>query len=124
MSMQKISSEQAGQVLGQVAPTLRAQQQKIESLETENVTLTEKVAFYQRRERAEKIAAQLEAKGLDPDSTFAEKVDGLMGPEKDLDVIEKAIDMSAPQIKMASISDSPGNASDAKSAFEAAILGD
>lgn len=120
--MQKISSEQAGQILGQVAPTLRAQQTKIESLTTENQELTEKVAFYQRRERAEKIASQLEAKGLDPETSFVQKVEGLMKPETDLDVVEKAIDMSAPQIKLASLSDSPGNASDAKSSFEAAIL--
>jgi hypothetical protein len=120
--MNKISSEQAGQILGQVAPTLRAQQQKIESLETEKGELTEKVAFYQRRERAEKIAAQLEAKGLDPETSFTQKVDGLMKPETDLDVVEKAIDMSAPQIKLASLSDNPGNPSDAKSAFEAAVL--
>lgn len=122
MSMQKISSEQAGQILGQVAPTLRAQQQKIESLTSENGELTEKLAFYRRRERAEKIASQIEAKGLDGESTYAQKVDGLMNPDKDLDVIEAAVDMSAPQIKLASLSDNPGNASDAKSAFELAVL--
>lgn len=120
--MQKISSEQAGQILGQVAPTLRAQQQKIESLATENQSLTEKVAFYQRRERVEKIAAQIEAKGLDMETSYAQKVEGLMSPDKNLDVIEEAVGMSAPQIKMASLSDNPGNASDAKSSFEAAIL--
>lgn len=120
--MNKISSEQAGQILGQVAPTLRAQQQKIQTLTTTNEELTEKVAFYQRRERAEKIAAQLEAKGLDPETSFAQKVDGLMKPDTDLDVVEKAIDLSAPQIKLASLSDNPGNPSDAKSSFEQAIL--
>lgn len=120
--MNKISSEQAGQILGQVAPTLRAQQQEIQSLTADKQALTEKVAFYQRRERAEKIAAQLEAKGLDPETSFTQKVDGLMKPETDLDVVEKAIDMSAPQIKLASLSDNPGNPSDAKSAFEAAVL--
>ncbi len=122
--MQKISSEQAGQILSQVGPTLRAQQQQIQSLTTENSTLMEKVAFYERRERAEKIASQLEAKGLDPDTTFSEKVEGLMSTEKSLDVIQEAVEMSAPQIKMASLSDQPGNPSDAKSQFEAAILGD
>lgn len=120
--MQKISSEQAGQILGQVAPTLRAQQQKIESQGTLIDEQATKLAFYERRERAEKIAAQLEAKGLDPESSFTQKVDGLMKPETDLDVVEKAIDMSAPQIKLASLSDNPGNPSDAKSAFEMAVL--
>ncbi len=122
--MQKLSSEQAGQILGQVAPTLRAQQQKIQSQEAMIGEQAEKLAFYQRRERAEKIAAQLEAKGLDPESTFTQKVDGLMSPDKNLDVIEEAVGMSAPQIKLASLSDNPGNPSDAKSAFEAAVLGE
>lgn len=122
MSMQKISSEQASQILGQVGPTLRAQQQQIQSLTAEKQELTEKVAFYQKRERAEKIATQLEAKGLDPDTTYTQKVESLMGTDKNLDVIEEAVGMSAPQIKLASLSDNPGNASDAKSAFEIAIL--
>jgi hypothetical protein len=122
MSMQKISSEQASQILGQVGPTLRAQQQKIESQAVMIEEQQEKLAFYQRRERAEKIASQLEAKGLDPDTTYAQKVDGLMSSDKNLDVIEEAVGMSAPQIKLASLSDNPGNASDAKSAFEIAIL--
>jgi len=124
MSMQKISSEQAAQILGQVGPTLRAQQQKIQSQEATIGEQQEKLAFYQRRERAEKIAMLLEAKGLAPETNFQQKVDGLMDPAQDLDVIEKAVDMSAPQIKLASLSDNPGNPSDAKSALEAAILGD
>lgn len=122
--MNKISSEQAGQILAQVAPTLRAQQGAIESLTAENGELTEKVAYYIRKERAEKIASQLEAKGLDPDTSFNQKVEGLMSTDKNLDVIEEAVGMSAPQIKLASLSDNPGNPSDAKSALEAAILGD
>lgn len=122
--MNKISSEQAGQILAQVAPTLRAQQGAIESLTAEKQELTEKVAFYQRRERAEKIATQLEAKGLDPETSFTQKVEGLMSTDKNLDVIEEAVGMSAPQMKLASLSDSPGNPSDAKSSFEAAILSD
>jgi hypothetical protein len=120
--MNKLSSEQVGQILGQVAPTLRAQQEKIESLSTTNQTLTEKVAFYQRRERAEKIASQIEAKGLDPETSYSQKVNNLMGSDKNLDVIEEAVEMSAPQIKLASLSDHSGNPSDAKSALEAAIL--
>lgn len=114
--MQKLSSTKVAEVLSQVGPTLRAQQAEIQSLK-------EKVAFYQRKERVEKIANEMEAKNLDPDSTLEQKVQRLMEGE-DLDVVEKAIDMSAPQIKLAALSDDPGNTADAEEAFAAGILGD
>lgn len=118
----KMSSEQVGQILGQVAPALRSQQQTIATQREEIDGLKEKVAFYQRKERVEKIASVMETKGLDPETSYDEKVERLMAPDSDLDVVEKAIDMSAPQVKLASVSDNPGNASDATSAFEQAIM--
>jgi hypothetical protein len=118
----KMSSEQVGQILGQVPTTLRAQQQKIASLREENADLKEKVAHYERKVRVEKIASVMEEKGLDPETTLEDKVSNLMSSETDLDIVEKAIQLSAPQVKLASISDNPGNASDAKSAFEMAIM--
>ncbi len=114
--MNKLSSEKVADVLSQVGPALRA-------LSSENQSLKEKVAFYERRERATKIASEMEAKNLDPDSSHDEKIQRLMENE-DLDVVEKAIDMSAPQIKLAALSDDPGNASDAADIFAAGILGD
>jgi hypothetical protein len=45
-------------------------------------------------------------------------------PEDEVDVVEKAVDLSAHQVKLASLSDHPGNPSDAASAFEAAIVSD
>ena len=116
MSMKKISSDDAAATLAQVGPTLRA-------LSAENVALQEKVAHYEKRDRAEKIASQMEAKQLDPESTHGQKIDSLMENDN-LDVVEQAIEMSAPQIKLATISDHPGNPSDAKSAFETGILED
>jgi hypothetical protein len=117
MSMKKISSEDAAATLAQVGPTLRA-------LSAENSQLRTKVAHYEKRDRAEKIAHQMEAKRLDPETSYDQKVDALM--ERDnLDVVEQAIEMSAPQIKLAAISsDHVGNPSDAKTAFEMGILGD
>ncbi len=111
-------AEMAPEVLKQVAPALRA-------LSEENTALKEKVAFYQKRERVEKLATDMEAKNLDPESTFEQKVERLMStPEEQVDVVEKAVDLSANQIKLAALSDHPGNPSDAGSAFECAILGD
>ena len=112
--MNKLSSTKVAEVLRQVGPTLRA-------LSEENQALKEKVAHYEKRDRAEKIASQMEAKNLDTDSPYAEKVERLMGRD-DLDVVEEAIQMSAQQIKLAELSDDPGNSRDATSAFERAIL--
>lgn len=116
MTMNKISSEDAAATLAQVGPALRA-------LSTENVELKEKVAHFEKRERAEKVASQMEAKDLDPDTTHEQKVDSLMENDN-MDVVEQAIELSAPQIKLASLSDDPGNPSDASSAFALGILGE
>lgn len=118
MTMNKISSEDAAATLAQVGPALRA-------LSTENVELKTKVAHYEKRERAEKIASQMEAKDLDPDTTHEQKVDSLMEKDDDkMNVVEQAIELSAPQIKLASLSDNPGNPSSAVDAFALGILGE
>jgi ABC-type antimicrobial peptide transport system ATPase subunit len=114
MSKIKLSSEDVKATLAQVGPALRA-------LSEENQSLREKVASYQKRERVEKIAQTMQEKGLNPDTTFQQKVAALM-QRTDLSVIESAIDMSAPQIKLAEVSDTPGNPSDARSAFEIGLM--
>jgi hypothetical protein len=114
--MQKLSSTKVAEVLSQVGPTLRA-------LSEENQTLKEKIAHYERMDRVEKIASSMEAKNLDPDTSYQEKIERLMGAE-DLGVVEKAIEFSAPQIKLAALSDDPGNSHDAESAFMAGIVAD
>ena len=112
--MQKLSSEKTAEVLRQVGPALRA-------LSEENTALKEKLAFYAKRERVEKLANVMTAKNLEPELSHEEKVERLMGQD-DLDVVERAVDMSAQQIKLASVSDYPGEGNDAKSAFESAIV--
>lgn len=116
MSQVKISSEDAAATMVQVGPALRA-------LSTENVELRTKVAHYEKRERAEKIASQMEEKDLNPDTTHEQKVDSLM-ENGDMNVVERAIEMSAPQIKLASLSDYSGNPSSATDVFAQGILGD
>ncbi len=114
--MNKISSVKVAEILSQVGPVLRSQQAEISSLK-------EKVAFYEKRERVEKIAYEMTAKNLDPDTSHAQKVEALMGRDN-LDVVEEAIEMSAPQIKLAALSDDPGNPSTAEDAFVAGIVGE
>lgn len=93
--MRKISNVQAGQMMKMAAENLRA-------LSEENQGLREKVAVYEKRERAEKIASVMEDKGLEPELSFDEKVDGLLKRD-DLEVVEQAVGMSAPQMKLASV---------------------
>jgi hypothetical protein len=100
--MQKISSAQAGQMMKLAAENLRALSEENVGLRSENTDLKEKVASYERRERAEKIAKSMETKGLEPELSFEEKVAGLLKRD-DLSVVEEAVSMSAPQMKLASV---------------------
>ncbi len=116
--MNKIAHTKVAEVLSQVGPALRA-------LREENDVLTEKLAHYEKQARVQKIASNMQAKNLNPESSFEEKVDSLMGEDNGkLDVIEQAIDMSAPQVKLAALSDHPSNGTDAADAFHSVILGD
>lgn len=116
--MNKIAHTKVAEVLAQVAPTMRAQQATIEAL-------TEKVAHFEKQARVQKLASEMQAKNLNSESTFEDKVDSLMGEEDGkLDVIEQAISMSAPQVKLAALSDHPANAADAADAFAALIMSD
>lgn len=115
--MNKIAAETVANILGQVGPALRAQQEKIASLEG-------KVAFYEKRERVTKLASEMEAKNLDPETPFSDKVEKLMQtPDDQVEVVEKAVGLSAQQVKLAALSDFPGNPSDAVTAFEAGVIG-
>lgn len=114
MSMNKLSSDDVRDTLAQVGPTLRA-------LSGENSELKVKLAHYQKMERATKLASDMQRKGLNPETTTEEKVAALMQRDN-LNVIEEAVNMSAPQIKLAEVSDHPGNSHDAASAFVAAIM--
>lgn len=93
----KISGVQVGQMMKMAASNLRA-------LSEENQELREKIASYEKLERVENIAAVMEEKGLEPELSYQEKVAGLLKRE-DLDVVEEAVGMSAPQMKLASVHD-------------------
>ncbi len=112
--MNKLSSTKVAEVLAQVPTALRAQQSEIAQLK-------EKIAHYEKMDRVTKLASAMQTKNLDPETSYEEKVENLMGRD-DLDVYEKAVDLAAPQIKVASLSDHTGNASSAEDAFLAGLL--
>jgi ribosomal protein S7 len=102
--MDKISNAQAGQMMKLAAENLRALSEENVGLRTQNDELITKVASYEKRERVEKIAKAMESKGLESELSFEEKVAGL-SKRDNLDVVEEAVGMSAPQMKIASVHD-------------------
>ena len=95
--MNKISQAQTGQMMKLAGQSLRA-------LSEENQDLKTKVAHYEKKERAEAIAIRMQEKGLEPELSYAEKVAGLLTRDN-LAVVEEAVGMAAPQMKLASVHD-------------------
>lgn len=99
---EKINNAQVAQLSKLASATLRALSEENTTLRTENDDLKTKVAAFQKRARAEKIAAEMESKGLNSDVPFETKVAEILRKEN-LEVIEEAVSMAAPQTKLASI---------------------
>lgn len=95
--MEKLSAAQTSQLLKLGSARLR-------ELSAEKAQLKEKLAHYEKKEHCEKIAHQMEEKGLKPELSLHEKVAELMQRDN-LAVIEQAVDLNAPQIKTASAVD-------------------
>lgn len=93
--MEKLSNAEVGQLAKLSAETIR-------TLSGENQELKSKVASFEKRDRAEQIAKAMDKKGLEPELSMEEKVAGLLKRD-DLDVMEKAVGMTAPQMKLASV---------------------
>ena len=93
--MEKISAAEVSQLTKLAAENLR-------SLSVENQDLKTKLATFQKKDHAEKIATKMEEKGLETGLSFSEKVASLMRRD-DLQVIEEAVGMTAPQMKLASV---------------------
>jgi len=98
----KLSSTQVAQLSKLAAANLRALSGENVHLRDENQSLKSKVAAFEKRARVEKIAAEMEAKGLNVHQNLQEKVAELMQRDN-LDTIEAAVGMAAPQMKIASV---------------------
>lgn len=110
--MKKISHQQVQSLLKTASTTIRAQENELSDLR-------EKIARFEKRERAEKIAAEMEEKGLHADLSFQEKVAHLEQAAS-LDVTEEAVKLASPQnAVLGSVTDRPGNG---VHAFEQYIL--
>lgn len=95
--MQKISGVQADQMMKLAAENLRA-------LSEENQVMREELTSYHKRDQVTKIAQAMEEKGLEPELTLDQKIEGLLKRD-DIDVVEQAVGLAAPQMKLASVHD-------------------
>jgi hypothetical protein len=98
--MNKISSQDAASLLKQAGAAIR-------TLTKERSDLLSKVASFEKKERMEKIARDMEEKGLSGDLSFEQKLAALEKAPS-LDVTEEAIKLAAPQGRgFGSLSDQP-----------------
>ncbi|MFH1834332.1 MAG: hypothetical protein ABH877_04845 [bacterium] len=112
----------AHKVLRQVPETLRGLSKHAQALETENAGLRTKLAQYELRDRAVKLANVLQEKGLNEDMSFEQKVAALMREPDKLEVREEAAKIAARQMTLGGLDEErPGNG---KTQLEAYILGD
>jgi cell division septum initiation protein DivIVA len=96
----KISNVQVAQLQKLASNTLRALSEENGTLRTQNADLLTKVAAFEKRARAEKIAATMESKGLNPEVSFEEKIAEILRRDN-FDVLEEAVGLAAPQTKVA-----------------------
>lgn len=110
--MQKISSQDAASLLKQAGAAIRY-------LTKERSVLRTKVAQFEKQGRVEKIAREMEEKGLSSDLDYEQKVAALSNVPN-LDVTEEAIKLAAPQGNLlGGLGDQP---SGGMSAFEHFIM--
>lgn len=102
--MDKISAAEVGQMTKLAASALRALSGRNQELESENGELKAKLASYEREKHAEKIAMMMESKGIEPTVSKEEKIAKLLERD-DLRVVEEAVTMSSPQMKIASVNE-------------------
>jgi hypothetical protein len=121
MSTEKISAAKAAAVYEEVPGVLRKLASERDELRAENESLREKVAEYERRDRIEKIARSMHDKGIDTASSMEDKVERIKEAAergRSLDVIEEAVEMTAPNGDLAKLAeDTPGNGGDQLTAY-------
>ena len=121
MGTEKISAAKVAAVYAEVPGVLRKLASERDELRVENRSLREKVAEYEREDRIEKIARSMYDKGIDTESTMEDKVERIKEAAergRSLDVIEEAVEMSAPNGEFAKLAEEvPGNGGDQLTAY-------
>ena len=120
----RMDQEKVAQVLRDAGTAMRAVATERDEAVDKLAEANAKLAAYERRTMAEKVAAQMHHKGINTDVEFSDLVSDLekAASEGKLGTIENAVEMVGPDmsLKTASIHDSPRASGNA---FEAFLLG-
>lgn len=104
----KIGSAQAAIVSARGAQMLRSLSEKVASLSDENAQLRALLDQRQHEDSVREIAHEMEAKGLNAEMSFEEKV-AHVSQYDDLTLIRQAVGMAAGTgIRFAKVADAPG----------------
>lgn len=125
MSQEKISAAKVAAVYSEVPGVLRALVAERNSLRTKLAAANRKLEEVEKRDRIEKIAHAMTEKGVDPDSSFDDKVERIKEATqrgRSLDVIEEAIEMTAPNGGLGKLG-SAEEVGNGASQFESYLLG-
>ena len=117
-----LKTSDAYTILHQVPDTIRALTKRASGLEEENARLREKVASFELRDRAVKVAEEMSQKGLNDHLSMEEKVSMLLEEPEKLSVREEATKLAAQQVQMAELADD--HEGGGRNQLEAYILGD
>lgn len=122
MGIEKISAEQALQVYEEVPRVLRALAAERDGALSKLAAANQQIAEYEKRDRIEKIARSMEDKNLDVGTSLDEKIERIekaASAGKSLDVIEEAVNMTAPQRSLGGLGGElePGNGENALTSY-------
>lgn len=97
--MQKISASQVHAVLSEVPSTLRALVSERDEALQKLAEAREELHRYRSQERLNKLATKMENRGFRPGNSYEDTIEFLSkkAAEGQLDAVEQAVDMSAPQ---------------------------
>jgi hypothetical protein len=125
MSQEKISAAQAAQVYSEVPGVLRALISERDDLTTKLAAVQQQLDEYRTRDRIEKIASAMGEKNLDTGSSFEERIERIKEAAargRSLDVIEEAVQLSAPSGGLGKLAEAPDGGAGGQQ-LEAYLLG-
>lgn len=114
-AVQKLLRESAAAIR-----TLKGQMEKTASAHAE---LEEKLARYERQDKAAQIVALMDKKGLgDPGIPYQTKVASLANSDTDLDSTLQAVSLASPNLSFASVGTRPGTGVSSEDALDGFLL--
>lgn len=115
----KLSASQVHAVLSEVPSTLLALAKERDEALQKLASVREELNGYRSKERLDKLAAKMEARGFQAGLSHEDKVDFLSKKAQagQLDAVEQAVDMSVPERTFGWLGEQNGNSADELTSF-------